>query len=198
MSNPVHGKSGTPEHNIWKTMKQRCYNKNLPSFQRYGARGIVMDERWKNSFVDFLNDMGNRPSHNHSIERIDNNCGYFKWNCRWATMKEQCNNRSNSVLITLNGETKTMSYWCEYFNIKLSTVYSRINRNKDWGYEKIFSMPLVINKEKGERFVYNGEESNLAGWAKKLKINVETLRQRINRGYSIKDAFTKKSDKRRL
>lgn len=139
----IHGKSGTSEHNIWKTMKQRCYNQNLASYKRYGARGIVMDNLWKNSFSNFIKDMGYRPSSKHSIERIDNNKGYSKSNCKWATMKEQCGNRRNSVFITLNGETKRMSEWCEYFCIKLSTVYSRINRNSNWDYERIFSTPVI-------------------------------------------------------
>lgn len=139
----VHGKSGTSEHNIWKTIKQRCYNKNLPSYKRYGARGIKMSLRWKNSFSNFITDMGSRPSFKHSIERIDNNKGYCKSNCRWATMKEQCGNRRNSAFVTLNGETKIISDWCKFYDIKISTVYSRINRNKDWGYEKIFSTPVI-------------------------------------------------------
>jgi hypothetical protein len=144
----THGKSRTPEHNIWKTIKQRCYNQNLDSYKRYGARGIVMDINWKNSFQNFIKDMGYRPSSKHSIERIDNNKGYCKENCKWATMKEQCGNRRNSVFITLNGETKIISDWCEYFNIKLSTVYSRINRNSNWDYERIFSTPVIKNEIK--------------------------------------------------
>lgn len=139
----IHGKSRTSEHNIWKTIKQRCYNKNLPSYQRYGARGIKMSPRWKNSFSNFIMDMGSRPSLKHSIERIDNNKGYCKSNCRWATMKEQCGNRRNNVFVTLNGETKIITDWCKFYDIKISTVYSRINRNKDWGYEKIFSTPVI-------------------------------------------------------
>lgn len=141
----IHGKSGTSEHNIWKTIKQRCYNKNLPSYQRYGKRGIKMSLRWKNSFSNFVADMGNRPSLNHSIERIDNNKGYCKSNCRWATMKEQCANRRNSVFITINGETKRISEWCHLAGITISAAYGRMNRG--WSYERIFSTPLIKSRK---------------------------------------------------
>lgn len=192
----THGKSRTTEHNIWKTIKQRCYNKNLDSYKRYGARGIKMSLRWKNSFSAFLEDMGDRPSLKHSIERIDNNKEYCKSNCRWATMKEQCLNRRNSVFITINGETKRMSEWCEGAGITISTAYCRINRK--WRYEKIFSTPIIKKDEVGVRYKYKGQEMNLYGWSKKIKISIPTIRQRLKRGYSIADAFTKKADKKRL
>lgn len=137
----THGKSRTSEHNIWKTIKQRCYNKNLDSYKRYGARGIKMCARWRNSFPYFLEDMGNRPSLKHSIERIDNNKGYYKSNCRWATMKDQCANRRNSVFITIHGATKRISEWCHLSGITISAAYGRMNRG--WSYERIFSTPLI-------------------------------------------------------
>jgi hypothetical protein len=74
-------------------MKARCYNKNNPRFDRYGGRGITICERWNSSFVEFANDMGERPSKKHSINRINNDGNYEPENCEWATAKEQCKNR---------------------------------------------------------------------------------------------------------
>lgn len=84
-----HGGSKTPEYKIWKTIKQRCSNKNCTDYPEYGGRGIFICHEWENDFSKFLQDMGKRPSTKHSIDRLDNNKGYSKDNCRWATAKEQ-------------------------------------------------------------------------------------------------------------
>lgn len=89
----VHGKSRTAEYKIWDGMIQRCTNPNSDSYADYGGRGIIVCERWRQSFENFIEDMGNRPSDDLSIERIDNSNGYTKGNCKWATKSEQAFNR---------------------------------------------------------------------------------------------------------
>lgn len=88
-----HGHSYGKTYKSWISMKSRCLCKTDKDFENYGARGIEICDRWKNSFENFLNDMGERPETSHSLDRIDNTKGYSPDNCRWATKKQQATNR---------------------------------------------------------------------------------------------------------
>jgi hypothetical protein len=93
-----HGGVGTPEYQTWNGMRQRCENPNHPAFPRYGGRGLTVSEDWK-KFGNFIRDMGWRPDPTYSLDRINNDLGYFKGNCRWATGKQQQANTGPQLAI---------------------------------------------------------------------------------------------------
>jgi hypothetical protein len=98
------------------------------SYERYGGSGITVCERWSR-YANFLVDMGRCPD-GCSIDRVDNTKGYSPENCRWATSKEQIRNRSNTIKISIGGETKPLSEWAELHGISYSTVYQRYKRGE--------------------------------------------------------------------
>jgi len=99
---PKHQKTRTAEYNSWQSMKQRCYYKNCSAYKNYGARGILVCERWLNSFDNFLLDMGLRPAEGFTLERRDTNKHYDPDNCYWADWYEQAQNRRNNRNVVVN------------------------------------------------------------------------------------------------
>lgn len=121
---------GTGEYNSWLNMKTRCCNPRAPQFKDWGGRGITVCARWLDSFENFLADMGPKPSREHSIERRDNNAGYSKDNCVWATRREQGKNKRCNVTIELRGITRTVAEWGRELGIRPIVIYRRIYRGE--------------------------------------------------------------------
>lgn len=119
---------------IFRSMKQRCYDKNAANYATYGGRGIRICEEWiedKQAFFDWANQNGYSDS--LSIDRIDVNGDYSPSNCRWATTKEQSNNRRDNVYITYEGLSLTVAEWSVRTNIPYQTIYSRLRSG--WSIE---------------------------------------------------------------
>ncbi len=130
----------TPEYKVWCGIKTRCTNENEPKYRYYGGRGIMMCERWLDSFDNFLTDMGPRPSPKHEIDRFPNNDGnYDPDNCRWATKVEQANNKRSNLILTMNGESLTLSQWCRRLSIPVGRTSSRLK--KGWSVENALTAP---------------------------------------------------------
>lgn len=122
-----HGETRTRLHVIWVDMRQRCRDKNNKD---YGAKGIKVCEEWQNSYLAFRKwAMENGYEESLSIDRIDSSQGYMPSNCRWATDKQQTRNTSRNHLVSINGESKPISEWCEIFHISSSAIYSYSRRN---------------------------------------------------------------------
>lgn len=140
-------KGMTPTYKAWNAMKQRCTNPKNASYKNYGARGVTYDPRWE-QFENFLADMGEKPGskREYSLDRIDNNKGYYKDNCRWATIREQNRNRRVNKLIIYNNEYKTLVEWSEELDIPYKTLESRIRLG--WTIEKAFTTPVRKRKIK--------------------------------------------------
>lgn len=128
--NTTHNSSLAYEFKPWCAMIKRC-----SKHPDYVGRGIAVCRQWLD-FKTFLKDMGPRPK-GYTIERINNNGNYEPENCRWATRKEQANNRRSNVLITFRGEVKTMTEWCCVLKIPYVKISQRIQR-RGWEVEKAF------------------------------------------------------------
>lgn len=123
----THGMSSTREFRSWQACIQRCVNERYSNYHNYGGRGIKVCERWRNSFMDFLEDMGSRPA-GKSLDRINNDGDYEPSNCCWSSAKQQNNNRRTSLLVEISGVTKTLSQWAELAGIKYETIQDRYRR----------------------------------------------------------------------
>lgn len=131
------GRLSTPEYMAWIGAKGRCDNESSDPYSRYGRRGINMCERWRGSYEAFLEDMGARPSPEHSIDRINVDGDYEPGNCRWANRIEQMRNTSRLIAIEFEGVTRPIAEWAEITGIKYSTIRSRVK--KGWPAEKVLA-----------------------------------------------------------
>lgn len=124
-----HGLTKTPEYFAWRSMRHRCLNPKDKAYHKYGGRGISISPRWE-SFLAFLNDMGPRPM-GKSLDRIDNQGGYSKENCRWATRFEQTNNRRTNSHIFLYGQKYTVSELARKYGLTFRLLRDRLNSGWD-------------------------------------------------------------------
>lgn len=129
-----HGESGgkgkrpTPEYRSWVCMLSRCYAETHHRYEDYGAKGVVVCARWRHSYVNFLADMGRRPTSKHTLDRRNNRRGYSPRNCRWATAVEQNRNKYNNLVLTIDGRSQCAAAWAEQMGILANTLCERLRR----------------------------------------------------------------------
>lgn len=122
----THGKSDHHLYNIWLNMKRKCYDSNHKDFKNHGGKNIKVCDRWLDSFENFFNDVGERPTKDHVIYRIDRHDDFNPSNCRWVTKIKQNNYRENTVYLIVDGVTKSRSEWVRISNVNLGTLRKRI------------------------------------------------------------------------
>jgi hypothetical protein len=136
-----------PTYLCWKGMRDRCKYVNRPDYKHYGGKGISVCERWLfpiSGFVNFLKDMGERPSNNHTLDRIDGNKNYEPDNCRWATRKEQALNRPSKNLFKESDKTISGTDISLKLGGYKNLVYGRLSAG--WPYELATTIPYTFNE----------------------------------------------------
>lgn len=126
-----HGMYGTKIYRTWSALKSRCTNSNNHQYKNYGGRGISLFEDWFefDSFYQWA--INNGYDDSLSIDRIDNDGNYEPSNCHWTDMKEQSNNRRTNRLVTINGETKTVSQWIDFYSLNKGRVWHKVSRGNN-------------------------------------------------------------------
>lgn len=183
--NNQKGLSRSGTYKTWSSMKQRCYSPKMEAFKFYGERGITVCERWLNSFENFLTDMGERPE-KKTLDRIDNSKGYFKENCRWATINEQARNTTTNHFIEVGGQRMTIIEWSEKTGLTKDTIAKRIK----YGFnpEECVSTERFFKKRYLEAF---GKKQRICDWEKETGISSSAIICRLKRNWQKEIALTK-------
>ena len=151
-SNTTHNESKTKLYDVWLHVIDRCTNPKCKDYARYGGRGITVCSDWLESYEKFAKwakENGYKPG--LSIDRIDNNLGYCPENCKFASMKEQSNNRSSNHQIIWNGETHSMQEWSEITGIHYSRI--RYRASHGWPVDQIFCKEVFSSATARKRFL---------------------------------------------
>lgn len=174
----THGMCGTPTYMAWGCMKQRVMHD-----KRYIDKGIKICDRWLESFENFLEDMGVCPDDKYSVDRIENDKGYYKENCRWASRSEQQRNKTDTRMITFNGKTQAAADWADELGMRVNTIKNRLDRG--WSVERTLTEPEGEKRGRGipqtkyKLISYNGKIQTVEQWAKELNLNLSTMIQRV-------------------
>lgn len=132
----------SPEYRSWRSMLNRCYREKNANYKHYGGRGIMVCERWRSSFSEFLSDMGSRPDR-HSLERVDCNGNYNPGNCVWVDLSRQSRNTRANRMLTYRGVTKCMADWADITQergISYTTLRRRLRLG--WSVERAMTQPV--------------------------------------------------------
>lgn len=182
-----HAREGaiSPTFVSWTSMQERCLNPKHKSYADYGGRGITICERWR-EFSSFLADMGERPPRT-TLDRFPNAGGnYEPGNCRWATSKEQNNNRRGNRLVTFNGVTMTLSQWADRAGADAAIVGRRL----DAGVPLDVALSRPVAKRTTRMVTVGGQIEPLTYWIHHFKLSRKTVHERLSRGWTPEKAVT--------
>jgi hypothetical protein len=175
-------------NNIYHMMIARCYTPTNNRYKYYGGRGIRVCNEWleteiypgtRRSYKGWVNfrewALNNGYEDGLTIDRIDVNKNYCPSNCRWISVKEQANNKTNNRLITYKGETKTLAQWSEELNMTDGMLRARLDK-RHWSVERAFE---TIKNPRYINITYNGKTQSLMAWCKELNLNYKTVKSRL-------------------
>lgn len=205
--------TGLAEYSVWLGMRQRCQNPNTRNWHRYGGRGIKVCDRWR-SFRAFFDDMGERPSKKHSIDRLDNDGDYEPTNCAWALVRQQASNKADTRNITAFGKTQCINHWAQELGLAQSALTRRINAG--WPAEIAMAsraVRLAYEREKikaaqekkrkaistngvvdgcwknAKPLTVYGQTKTMADWARDAGITRSQIAWRLKRGFPAEVAI---------
>ena len=137
-----HGMRYTRIYNIWRSMRQRCFNPRCDAYKHYGGRGITVCTEWENfqTFYDWA--MSNGYAEDLTIDRVDTDKNYEPSNCRWVTQKVQQNNRTNNRLLEVDGVSHTIAEWGDATGIQASTIWARLKTG--WSPKRAVTEPAFV------------------------------------------------------
>ncbi len=177
--NATHGMHGTPTYGSWHHMKRRCNSNHGVSHKDYKARGISYDPRW-NDFSVFLADMGPRPT-GTSLDRIDNDRGYSKGNCRWADRTTQQSNRR----CTIRFQGMTIPEWSANLKVSTAVLHRRMRLTG--------SVHLPVKADKPHHLAKLYEGKTLRVWSEELHVPITTLKARLKNKGTVQSTARKQS-----
>ena len=132
-----HGQWRTPEFKAWNNMLERCYTTTHQEYTAYGGRGITVCQQWREAFVYFLADMGQRPTPKHRLGRRDPHGPYTPENTCWMTASEQSRHKRNTVMLTHNGERMCLTDWAIKLGVPRGRLFQRLR--KGWTVERVLA-----------------------------------------------------------
>ena len=187
-----HGMSDHPLYHIWDGIIKRTTRPSHDFYKDYGGRGITIWPEWAESpkaFITWvLENLGPRPSDNHSIDRINNDTGsYEPGNLQWSTQEEQCNNKRGNVLLEYRGEVKTQAQWAKATGLSSELIAYRLQSG--WSIGDALTWP--IGKPRSEATVeFQGETRKLKDLCDLMGMDYLKVKARINAGWDIHRALT--------
>lgn len=173
-----------PEYLAWRSMIRRCHVPRDKAYKWYGERGIFVCDRWRDSFANFLEDMGNRPD-GMTLDRIDNDGGYYPSNCRWTTRRRQARNRRNNVLVEVNGTSVCVSEAAELTGVTEKSIRMRLRKGNAGA-----SLFAPSRSRFRKQLTHNGKTQSISKWSRDTGISHNAILRRLSRGWSIYQALT--------